>query len=142
MKTLEQTQLTVNQTKDYFLFKKLDGNRGVSELNKKRLMKSFNENYLISPIIVNENYEIIDGQNRFEAARELELPIFYVQIPFYGIKEVQVLNANQKNWSTDDYVDGYIDLGKADYQIYKDFRKKYNLPSTQTIEILWGANGS
>jgi hypothetical protein len=136
MKTLEKTELSVNETKDYFLFKQLSGNRDINELNKNRLIKSFKTNYLISPIIVNENYEIIDGQHRFEAAKELNLPIFYIVVPFYGIKEVQVLNANQKNWITNDYCDGYINMGKMDYKIYREFKRNYDMPTTQTIEIL------
>ena len=34
-----------------------------------------NDNYLFTVIIVNEkNYEIIDGQHRFEVIKELKLP--------------------------------------------------------------------
>lgn len=128
--------LKVKQTKNYSIFKQLKGNRSVNEINKNRLIESFKKNYLICPIIVNDNYEIIDGQHRFEAAKYLDLPVFYFVVPFYGVEEVQILNSNQKNWSTDDYVQGYIDMGKMDYSIYRDFRKKYNFPVTQTMEIL------
>jgi hypothetical protein len=130
------SELRIQQTKDYFLFKQLKGNRGININNKNRLIESFKNKYLICPIIVNENLEIIDGQHRFEAAKHLNLPIFYFVVPFYGVEEVQVLNSNQKNWSTDDYVQGYVDMGKMDYAIYRDFRNKYGFPVTQTIEIL------
>lgn len=129
-------ELIINKTKDYFLFKGLKGNRAINVLNKKRLIESFKKKYLISPIIINDNYEIIDGQHRFEAAKELSLPIYYFKVPSYGVEEVQILNSNQKNWSTDDYVQGYIDIGKSDYSLYKEFRNKYKFPVTQTIEIL------
>lgn len=129
-------ELSIKETKNYSLFKKLKGNRVVNELNKKRLAESFKKSYLISPITVNDNFEIIDGQHRFEVAKELNLPVFYFQVPYYGVEEVQILNTNQKNWSTMDYVEGYINLGKMDYSIYKDFKNKYNFPTTQTIEIL------
>ena len=52
------------------------------------------------------------------------------------------LHSNQKNWAIDDYVDGYIDMGKQNYSIYKIFRKEFNLPATQTIEILEGTTSS
>tara|TARA_R110002126_G_scaffold56834_1_gene151455 strand:- start:1033 stop:1770 length:738 start_codon:yes stop_codon:yes gene_type:complete len=130
------SELTIKKTKDYFLFNQLKGNRSVNIINKNRLIKSFKKRYLVCPIIVNENFEIIDGQHRFEAAKELNLPIFYFVVPSYGVEEVQVLNSNQKNWSTDDYVEGYVDMGKTDYAIYRDFRNKYEFPVTQTMEIL------
>jgi hypothetical protein len=134
-------ELRINETKDYFLFKQLEGNRSVNQSNKNRLIESFKKNYLICPIIVNDNYEIIDGQHRFEAAKHLSLPVYYFKVPSYGVKEVQILNTNQKNWSTDDYVQGYVDMGKFDYSVYRDFRNEYGFPVTQTMEILRGKKG-
>ena len=46
-------------TKDYSMFKTLAGNREVNIAHIKKLEKSFDQEYLISPILVNENFEII-----------------------------------------------------------------------------------
>ena len=61
----------VHTTTDYFLFKPINGNRNINRLHLSRLKKSIEENYLFTVIIVNENYEIIDGQHRFECIKEL-----------------------------------------------------------------------
>ena len=68
----------VNSTNDYLKFKTLKGNRNVNKLHVRRLKESFKEAYLLSPIIVNQNFEIIDGQHRFEAAKSMELPINFI----------------------------------------------------------------
>ena len=77
----------VNQTTDYSKFKTLKGNRSVNKLHVKRLQKSFKQSYLLSPIIVNQNYEIIDGQHRFNAAKAENLPVNFILCNDYGLNE-------------------------------------------------------
>ena len=60
----------VLSTTDYAKFKTLQGNRDVNKLHVSRLKESFKTAYLLSPIVVNQYYEIIDGQHRYEAAKE------------------------------------------------------------------------
>ena len=86
--------LQVFQSNDYSKFTLLHGNRKVNPLHVKRLKQSFSKQYLISPIMVNENYKIIDGQHRFTAAREMGLVINYFIISGYGLNEIQMLNTN------------------------------------------------
>ena len=62
----------VHTTTDYFLFKPIDGNRNKNLLHINRLKKSMSENYLFTVIIVNEKYEIIDGQHRFDVIQDLK----------------------------------------------------------------------
>ena len=101
----------IYSTNNYSLFKSIDGNRVLNELHLKRLKKSMEKNYLFTVITVNESYEIIDGQHRFEAAKELKMPINYIVCPGYGLNEVHILNQNSKTWSAEDYLTGYCDLG-------------------------------
>lgn len=131
----------VHTTNDYFLFKPLDGNRNINQLHVNRLKKSMAENYLFTVLIVNENYEIIDGQHRFEVIKELELPLNYLVCAGYGLHEVHVLNANAKNWNADDYLDGYCKLGYPDYLKYQEFKEKYQFGHSECITILNGLNG-
>jgi len=130
--------LNISISKDYSRFKTLGGNREVSKLHLARLKKSMQDNHLISPILVNENMQIIDGQHRFAAAKELNLPIYYFIVHGYGLKEVQTLNANSKNWGANDYLDGYVDMGKEPYVKYKHFITKYKLGHQATRRILYG----
>lgn len=64
----------VCQTNDYSLFKTLKGNRNINQAHLYRLTKSIKEKYLLSPIVVNEHFEIIDGQNS-EAQRFHPMPL-------------------------------------------------------------------
>jgi len=139
----DKSKLNISISKDYSMFKTLGGNREVSKLHLARLKKSMQDNHLISPILVNENMQIIDGQHRFTAAKELNLPIYYFIVNGYGLKEVQTLNANSKNWNADDYLTGYVDMGKPAYIEYKQFLNKYKLGHQATRTLLYGyADGS
>lgn len=67
----------IYETNEYGLFKNLSGNRFVDHSGK--IAESMKERgLLLAPIIVNEKKEIIDGQNRFEACKKLNLPVYYV----------------------------------------------------------------
>lgn len=128
----------VQMTNNYSLFTSLEGNRNVNKLHVKRLKESMQKKYLFTVIIVNEKFEIIDGQHRFISCRELQLPIRYIVVNGYGLLEVQMLNANSKNWTADDYVNGYCDLGYKDYLTYRDFKNKYGLGHRETQSLLAG----
>jgi hypothetical protein len=130
----------VHTTTDYFLFKPIDGNRNKNSLHLSRLKKSLAENYLFTVIIVNENYEIIDGQHRFECIRELGLPLNYIVCQGYGLNEVHVLNQNSKTWNADDYLAGYCNLEYEDYLRYKKFKDKYQFGHNESMSMLTGHN--
>ena len=80
--------MQVYQSVNYAQFQPIDGNRTILQHHLKRLKKSMEENFLISPILVNEKMEIIDGQHRFEAAKSLGLPIYFFIVQGYGLSEV------------------------------------------------------
>ena len=111
----------VQTSNDYAKFKTLIGNRKPNDLHIKRLTSSFKQRYLFSPIIVNEKMQIIDGQHRFLAAKELNLPIYYLLVEGYGLEEVQVLNTNTSNWKREDYLKAYCDLGVKPYLQMQQF---------------------
>jgi hypothetical protein len=130
--------IQVHTTKDYSLFRTLNGNRDVNQLHLTRLKESIKKNHLTTIIMVNDKFEIIDGQHRYLISQELNLPINYIISKNYGLNEVQILNANMKNWQTMDYVNGYCDLGYKDYIIYRDFVEEYSLNNQVAILILSG----
>lgn len=112
---------TVYQTRDYHKFKPLHGNRIINLAHVKRLTESFALNHLVSPIIVNDKFEIIDGQHRFMVCKELEFPLYYIIIKSYGLKEVQVFNTNNSVWTKRDYLESYCQLGIRQYLEFKRF---------------------
>lgn len=117
--------LGVFKTSDYSLFRFLDDNRDLNMLHVQRLVKSFEHKHLICPIIVNEKMEVIDGQHRLEASKAAGVPIFYIVVPGYSIQEVQILNVNQKNWTSTDFLHMYCERGKKPYLQLREFMEYF-----------------
>lgn len=115
----------VYETNDYTVFKSIDGNRNLNRLHIARLIKSFSEQYLFSPILVNNDMAVIDGQHRLEAAKQLNLPIRYIQCNGYGLKEIHRLNTNMANWKKSDYLQGYCELKYPEYLKFRNFMRRY-----------------
>jgi hypothetical protein len=128
----------VHTTSDYSLFKTLEGNRVLNPLHFSRLKKSIEQNYLLTVIIVNENYEIIDGQHRFNVIKELGFPLNYIVCKGYGLNEVHILNATSKTWNADDYLEGYCKLNYSHYLKYKEFKDIYGFGHNECMTILSG----
>ena len=116
---------TVYKTTDYSSFKTLNGNRSLNMHNLNRIKDSMTSSHLISPITVNGDMEIIDGQHRFEAQRQLLLPVYYMKIKGYGLEEVHILNSNSSNWGKKEYLNSYCNLGRKEYLRLKKFMELY-----------------
>lgn len=135
----------VNQvlsTNDYSKFKTLQGNRNVNALHVRRLKESFKEAYLLTPIVINQSYEIIDGQHRFEAAKEMGLPVNFIICNNYSLKEVQLLNNNMKNWRKEDYLKAFCDLGYEQYHKFREFMEVFPELNLSSCEIILTNNVS
>lgn len=137
---MQNNSTQVQQTKDYSKFRTLDGNRSVNPLHLKRLKDSISSKYLFTIITVNDKFEIIDGQHRFNVCKELNLPINYVVVNGYGLNEVQILNANAKTWNVTDYLNGYCNLGLPEYLKYRNFMLKHGFGHKINLILLTGNN--
>jgi hypothetical protein len=115
----------VYKTYDLSIFKQIDGNRVPNLQHIKRLSESIRVYGMkCNPILVNENFEVIDGQHRLMAAKETETFVYYVIINGYSLNEVHTLNLNQKNWTKKDFMDGYANMGVESYIKLKYFVNK------------------
>jgi len=126
----------VLETNDYSMFKVLGGNREVNMLHVKRLKESMSVKYITVPIIVNEDHQIIDGQHRFQSARELNKPIYFIKIGGLKLPDIHRLNTNTKNWTADSFLTGYCDLGKSQYITYKQFKERFGFGHNETQALL------
>lgn len=123
-------------TNNYEMFKKLDGNRAVEESRVNKIKKSIAKvGYITSPILVNENMEIIDGQGRFEALKQLQLPVEYIVQERIGIKECIAMNVYQTNWTILDYIKSYAGRGLQSYVFLLNLLEKYNLKNISIIAV-------
>ena len=117
----------INLTRNYEKFKMLKGNRSTSPARIKKIQTSImNVGYITSPILVNENMEIIDGQGRFEALKGLKLPIEYIIQPGISLKECQAMNIYQSNWKLIDYINSYAEVGNQNYIRLKNLLEEYS----------------
>jgi hypothetical protein len=141
---LGDVQNHVYKSTNYGLFETQSGNRKLNDANFKRLKKSINEkdggtNLLhASPIIVNENMEIIDGQHRFWAAKELGLEVYYIVVRGCGLEETRILNQVSKKWDADDFLNAYCELGNENYEDYKTFKDEVGLEHNLCMVLLKG----
>ena len=134
----------VYRTDDLDSFKDLKGNRTVDKGRVKKILLSMQKNgYIHSPIIVNENMEVIDGQGRLEALRQLGLPVEYVMFKGLTISDCIVLNANTTNWSIMDYIESHADRGNNNYKFLLHLLSKYKeFGLTVVINAITGSSGN
>lgn len=104
----QKTHMTqIQKTKDYSIFKKMEGNRNLDRYHLKKLTDAIKkDNQLnVHPIIVNRDFYVIDGQHRLEAAKSLGVEIFYIQSETVTDLHVIHGNVNQKSFEVDNYID-------------------------------------
>lgn len=72
---------TIQRTSDYSLFKIVNFNRDKNKNHVAEMKKKLQEENLlhVHPILVNSKMEVVDGQHRLEAAKELGLEVFYIK---------------------------------------------------------------
>lgn len=131
---------SVDVTSEYDVFKRMSGNRTVSETHVKNLMNAMLKHDLMVPILVNQDFEVIDGQHRLEARKRLGLPVPYYWQKDLGLIDVQTLNSSQKGWVNDDFMRAYIELGNQHYVQYEWFRRRFGLPHVPSVWLLSGSD--
>lgn len=126
----------IYESTDYSLLKNINSNRMISPTNYNKLVRSMQEEVLVMPICVNEKMEIIDGQHRFLAAKELGKPFyFYIQ---EGYKEDQMKRANlvSSNWNKNDFLNMYINQDHPTYRRIKELMDEYGIVISDMIKII------
>lgn len=129
---------TVRTTKDYQIFKRITGNRIINATHVNRLKESMQKHDLMIPIIVNENMEVIDGQHRLQARTELGIIVYYVVISGLSIEDTQKANANNKNWTGEDFLNYYCERNYYAYKEFKKFKEKFKFSMQVSMGLLAG----
>ena len=112
---------------DYDKFKMTEWNRTVDERRKSKVSNSIKNVGLVpNPVLVNERFEIVEGQARYTVCRENNLPVFYRVIPGLGSDECAAMNSSSTNWSTRDYVNSFASQGNENYIKLKDLLDRYS----------------
>lgn len=129
-----------------FLFSETNRQVDNNSNHFKRLLKSMEKYGFLPayPIHVQSRgsrFEIVDGQHRYEAAKTLGLPVYFV-IYNNGELNIPEINAGQGAWSLMDYLKSYAQQGYADYAELVEFSLKYKIPTTIAARLLQGCIGS
>ncbi len=130
---------SVNQiykTKDYNVFSFREDNRPLVDSHVRELMDSMRKDGWIqgSYVVVNEKYEVIDGQHRLMSGMELGLPIIFTIEKGTGFDTIQKLNTKQKNWTKYNHIEGFVKKGNQNYIILENYMKKF--PEFKLTEML------
>jgi len=130
----------IKKTKDYDLFTFRDDNREKIDQNHiTKLMESIKSRNLLElrPIVVNDKMEVIDGQHRLMAARNLGVDIFYQQEEKLEATDIIKMNIS-KSWGINDYLNFYCHHGYEEYIKLRNFMKKNNINLKVAMSIALG----
>lgn len=130
----------MEETTNYDMFKFREDNRKeISNVHVRVLVRSITHNNMLKykPILVNSKMEVLDGQHRLLAAKEIGVPIFYEVEKDMDIKSIISLQT-QKAWTTTDYINAYAKNGYEDYIKLSDFCKKNELSITVALSLIEG----
>lgn len=117
------------KTRNYSIFKRLEGNRPVIKSKFMKIVKSIEDvGWISNPITVNRDYEVIDGQHRLAALKYLNMPVEYIVVDDVGINECVSMNITSTNWGLLDYINSYAERGNQSYSRLLDLFDSFHLP--------------
>jgi hypothetical protein len=131
--------LTIQNTSKYSIFDTVTGNRLIDRGHLANLIAAVRANNLLQyqPILVNENMQIIDGQHRLEAAKRLQVEVFYIIGKGLKLSDVITLNSRSKMWTTEDYLQSHVKNGNKEYEKIHPFANEHGLSIANAIAILF-----
>ena len=119
----------------------LDDNRDIDDGDVKRLAESIKKEGQLQPIVLNENWEIIEGQHRVHACTLLDIPVLYVESTGATIQQTIIMNNNQKSWRNKDYLKCFSHKNhhnSSEYKKIANFFNTYGLNFSVSINLLAG----
>lgn len=129
----------MNKTTNYEIFGDIASNRELDPRHVNRLKKAIQEKNLLhlNPIIVDEENRVIEGQHRLEAAKQLQLPIYYITDSNVDKSDIAALNTNKKNWSVQDYINFHCVEKKPGFNILAKFISEHpHIPISAAVQLL------
>lgn len=127
----------MKQTTNYSLFKVKQGNRLINQKHVDKLKESFQKHDFLPscPIIVDEEFNVIDGQHRLEAAKQLGIAVYYVVEKEPDNDLLIDLNITQKKWTATDYVNYYAEKGNEHYIRFRQLLKEIPLDVNTVLDM-------
>jgi hypothetical protein len=130
--------MKIETTTDYNRFKLHKKNRHIDYKKVQRLSAAMKKNNLLSvyPIVVDEKDFVLDGQHRFEAAKDAKVKLYFIVADkSYGIEKVAETNNFQSHWKLEDYINYYAKEGLEPYLKILELSKKYKIGPTKIVNL-------
>jgi hypothetical protein len=137
---METKEFLKTETKDYAKFTFLRANRAINKRNVEKIKESYRQWGVIPgrAILVDKDFNIIDGQHRFLALKDLGLPIPYEIIGGDIIGKTMALNDSQQHWQLIDFVKSYAEQGIDCYRKMLKYEEKNKFGVTNSIHLCFG----
>ena len=126
----------VYETTEYSQFKLSTRNRHI--VLRPKQAKDFELNGIISPVIVNEDMVIIDGQHRFAWSKKENKPVKFIIVEGLNEEHIVSMNTTQIKWGIMDYIASFANDGNEEYKKLFNFMKYHPANRTTIIAILYG----
>jgi len=120
----------------YNHFKFIQHNRTLNKSHIMKLQKSMEKRAYEIPILVNDNYGIIDGQHSFSSRMNLNLPVFYMMIPGLTDSDAVELNILMEKWNEWNYARHFAGKGNEHYKRYLLFRSEFKYSHKGCLNLL------
>jgi hypothetical protein len=107
----------IHETQEYGKFKIDPTNRRTDDNYVEQMKRDIKQhNFLFEfPLVVDSDMNLLDGQNRLRAARELGVPVYYIISNNMKMKHVPLVNGRRRSWRLEDYLHHYFERGYPDY---------------------------
>jgi len=129
-------------TMQYTKFSLIPGNRDISENHIITLVEKIKngENFLVySPIMVDEQMRVLDGQHRLLAAKRAGVYIWYNIVKGnINLDTIARINESQRKWQPSNFVHMYAIMGNVHYKAFEQFYRGFKL-SVSTGLLLFGS---
>lgn len=125
---------------DQFTFRDDNRDKGVDPHHLKKIIESIRSVNMLEfrPICVNKEMEVIDGQHRLMAAKELGVEIYY-QIK-KDFKPEDIIHMNiAKVWGYPDYLNYYVKQGNENYIKLKAFMDEHKINLKIALSLCEGS---
>ena len=137
----KQNVANAKLTKNWSSMTFLEDNRNIDDGDVKRLAESIKNEGQLQPIVLNEKWEIIEGQHRVHACMLLDIPVLYIESDGATIQQTIIMNNNQKSWRNKDYLKCFSHknhYNSAEYKKIENFFNTYSLNFSVSINLLAG----
>lgn len=142
-----ESAVKVYFTRDYGLFKTMEGNRQLNERKINRIKSDIDNGLDVlkyCPVICHEKdgrLEIIDGQHRFYVAKEMKSNVWYILAQQLSLQEIARMNSNTEKWKPEDFINCYAVQGNEHYIKLREFKERTAFPLSVCLQLLTNGIG-